>query len=97
MSSPSFLDDASKAVVLPLPQLLQQKQLQQQKQEHSGHCTPRDAAGGRGDPGKKGREGLTLLLDWDRSYLAPMKYCVRFEEKSLDPDTASWVLSEHCS
>ena len=29
-------------------------------------------------PEKKEGEGA-LCLDWDRSYLVPMKYCLRFE------------------
>ena len=39
--------------------------------------------------------GAELCLDWDRS-LVPMKYCLRFEE-GTSADTASWVLSKHCS
>ena len=47
---------------------------------------------------KKRKGGAELRLDWDRFYLAPMKYCLRFgEETSTLTDTASWMLSKHCS
>ena len=36
----------------------------------------------RGISRKKRKEGGELCLDWDRSYLAPMKYCLRFEEET---------------
>ena len=34
--------------------------------------------GGRGG-------GAELCLDWDRSYLAPMKYCLKFKEETSTP------------
>ena len=44
-----------------------------------------------------GGGGAELSLDWDRSYLAAMIYCLRFKEEPPHPGTASWVLSEYCS
>ena len=31
---------------------------------------------------KEGGGGAELRLDWDRSYLVPMKYCLSFKEET---------------
>ena len=37
------------------------------------------------DPEKRKGDGAELRLDWDGCYLAPMKYCLRFEEETSTP------------
>ena len=41
-------------------------------------AAPEKKEGGGGGGG-----GAELRLDWDRSFLVPMKYCLRFKEESF--------------
>ena len=70
----------SKGQSPPFPPFL--VRLKKQGNEESSRADPEKKERGRGGGGGGGGEGG---LDWDKSYLASMKDCLRFEEETCTP------------